>query len=235
MKKTVFTFLAAAFMAAMPAAAQDKPEANISADLVSQYIWRGMELGRASVLPELELGWKGLSLTIEGAIGTTSEDAVREVDITLGYTLGNLSFGATDYWDGTADESYLFRSHHRTNHVIEGFLSYDFGPFSASWQTMFAGADGENTKGKRAYSSYVELRCPFKFATCDWEAEVGVVPYATTYYNTTGFGLTNVTLKVTKSIDITDRFSLPLFIQVASNPYHRNAYVAFGVTLTTAK
>ena len=60
---------------------------------------------------------------------------------------------------------------------------------------MFAGRDGYNKNSKRAYSSYVELKCPFRFATCDWEAEVGVVPYATTYYETKGFGVTNVTLR----------------------------------------
>lgn len=222
-------------MAVTPVMAQDKPEANVNADFVSQYIWRGMELGRASALPALEIGWKGLNLTVEGAIGLTSDQATREIDITLGYTVGGLSFGFTDYWDGTGEETYLYSKYHRTNHEIEGFVGYDFGLFSASWQTIFAGEDGLNTKGKRAYSSYVELKCPFQFATCDWEAEVGIVPFATSHYGTTGFGLTNVTLKVTKELPITDRFSLPLFMQITGNPYDRRTYAAFGITLTTGK
>lgn len=235
MRKQLLTLLAVVLTTTTLAQAQDKPEANINADIASQYIWRGMELGRASILPSIELGWKGLFFTADGAIGITSDAAERELNLTLGYSISGLSFGITDYWSGTGDDKYIYRRHTRHNHVIEGFVGYDFGIFSASWQTMFAGRDGYNKNSKRAYSSYVELKCPFRFATCDWEAEVGVVPYATTYYETKGFGVTNVTLRATKVLPITDRFSLPLFAQLTANPYNRYGYMVFGITLSTGK
>ena len=41
--------------------AQDKFETTISADMVSQYIWRGQECGSVSLQPTLDVSYKGLS------------------------------------------------------------------------------------------------------------------------------------------------------------------------------
>ncbi len=43
--------------------AKDKIEATIGADLVSQYIWRGQNLGDFSLQPTLGVGYKGISLS----------------------------------------------------------------------------------------------------------------------------------------------------------------------------
>ena len=46
--------------------AQDKVEAYVSADLVSNYIWRGQDLGAAAVQPTLGVAWKGFKLEAGG-------------------------------------------------------------------------------------------------------------------------------------------------------------------------
>ena len=48
---------------------------------------------------------------------------------------------------------------------------------------------------------------------------------------TTGFAVTNVSLKATKAIKITESFSLPIFGQVTANPCSQKAYLVFGFTL----
>lgn len=75
------------------------------------------------------------------------------------------------------------------------------------------------------------MNAPFKLATLDWTGTLGVVPYATTYYNTSGFAVTNVSLKASKDIKITDTFSVPIFAQVIGNPSSQKAYFVFGFTL----
>ena len=102
---------------------------------------------------------------------------------------------------------------------------------SLQWFTNFAGNDGFNKSDKRAYSSYAEVAVPFKLATCDWTATAGVVPFATTFYRTEGFAVTNLALKATKEIKITDSFSVPIFGQVVANPNSQKAYLVFGFTL----
>ena len=57
------------------------------------------------------------------------------------------------------------------------------------------------------------------------------MPFATTSYGTTGFAVTNVSLKATKDIKVTDSFSIPVFGQVVANPCSQNAYLVFGFTL----
>jgi hypothetical protein len=70
-------------------------------------------------------------------------------------------------------------------------------------------------------------------AAIDWDATVGAVPFATTAYNgwTNSFAVTNVALKATKNIRVTDSFSIPVFGQVVANPCSQKAYLVLGFTL----
>ena len=161
---------------------------------------------KTDVQPELAVAWKGLSLAAWGSVSLSHNNDVREIDLTLSYNTGNLSFGIVDYWDDGNDNRYFFYKN-GTGHAFEGFISYNFGPVSASWQTYFAGNDyqeddGEHqsSNGKRAYSSYFGLSAPFRLATCDW-------------------------------IHITKSFDLPLFGQVIANPASQHFYFVFGFTL----
>ena len=74
---------------------------------------------------------------------------------------------------------------------------------------------------------------PFHLATLDWTAKAGAVPFATDFYNggTSGFAVTNVALKATKDVRITDSFSVPVFAEVSANPCTQHAYFVLGLTL----
>ena len=221
-------------VASATAIAQDEVETTISGDIVSSYIWRGQDLGSAAVQPTLGVGYKGLSLTAWGSYGLVNTADTKEFDLTLAYTTGGFNIGITDYWFNAGldpDARYFKYDAHGTNHVFEANIGYDFGPLSLQWFTNFAGNDGANKDGKRAYSSYVEVAVPFRLATVDWTATAGAVPWATTSYGTNGFAVTNLALKATKEIKVTDTFSIPVFGQVVGNPCSQNAYLVFGFTL----
>jgi hypothetical protein len=102
---------------------------------------------------------------------------------------------------------------------------------SASWQTYFAGNDYQIDNDNRAYSSYLGLSAPFRLATCNWEAEVGIVPWKSGTYDVSSFSVTNLSLRATKAIQITKSFGLPLFGQVIANPASQNFYFVFGLTI----
>ena len=214
--------------------AQEKVETTICGDVVSSYIWRGQDLGDVSLQPTLGIGYKGLSLTAWGSVGLSDPSDTKEFDLTLGYTIGGFNIGITDYWfnGGLDPENRYFKyDAHGTNHVFEANVGYDFGPASLQWFTNFAGNDGMNKDGKRAYSSYVELTVPFKLATVDWTATAGAVPCSTDFYGTDGFAVTNLALKAAKEIKVTDTFSIPVFGQVVANPCSQKAYLVLGFTL----
>ena len=77
--------LALGLVAFVPAAsAQDEVETSIGADIVSQYYWRGQDLGAISLQPTLGIGYKGLSLTAWGSVGISQPEDTKEFDLTLG-------------------------------------------------------------------------------------------------------------------------------------------------------
>ena len=232
MKKIVCFAMGLAVSAA--ALAQEKVETTISGDVVSSYIWRGQDLGHVSLQPTLGIGYKGLSLSAWGSVGLSDPSDTKEFDLTLGYTIGGFNIGITDYWfnSGLDPENRYFKyDAHGTNHVYEANVGYDFGFAGLQWFTNFAGNDGMNNDGKRAYSSYVELSVPFKLATVDWTAMAGAVPFSTDFYGTDGFAVTNLALKATKDIKVTETFSVPVFGQVVANPCSQKAYLVIGFTL----
>ena len=228
MKKIVI--IAMGLVASAAALAQDKLEATIAADFVSQYVWRGLDCGNVSVQPTLGVAYKGFSLSAWGSVGFKSEDT-KEFDLTASYTTGGLTVAVTDYWFDDPEPCYFYYNAHSTSHVFEASVAYDFGLLSAAWYTNFAGNDGLNKSQKRAYSSYVEVNVPFRLATCQWTGTVGAVPYTTSYYDTSGFAVTNIALKASKDIKITDTFAIPLFAQVIANPSSQKAYFVVGFTL----
>jgi hypothetical protein len=232
MKTKIFMIVTMLATGTMGLWSKSKVDGHLGADVVSNYIWRGIDLGHTSLQPELSVEWKGLSLSAWGSVGLTNhKDDSRELDLTLSYETGGLSFGIVDYWTDDNDNRYFYYRKNGTGHSFEGFVSYDFGPVSASWQTYFAGNDYQNDNGKRAWSSYFEVSAPFRLATCDWDAKVGLVPWKSGTYEVNSFNVTNLSLRATKAIQITDTFALPLFGQLVANPASQHLYFVFGLTI----
>jgi len=229
MKRFIIIALSVVSMATAGAQEEKKVSATLGADLVSQYIWRGQDLGNVSIQPTLGVAWKGLSLTAWGSVGFDKDDT-KELDFTLKYEKKGFSVGVGDYW--FSEGSYFQYHAHKTTHIWEGFVGYDFGFLSATWYTNFAGNDGLNSSGKRAYSSYFELKAPFRLAKLDWTGAVGIVPWRTTSYDTNGFACTNVSLRATKDFVIKEKYHLPVYASLISNPCSGKFYFIFGISFS---
>ena len=233
MKKLLITCLALLLLGAAAGKAQDKVETSVCLDLVNDYVWRGMHLGDVSLQPTLDVNYKGLLLEAWGSVGLSTPTDTKEVDLTIGYTIGGFNVSVTDYWfTAGPDEtcSYFRYGHGVTNHVFEATVGYDFGVLSLAWSTNFAGNDFTEA-GKQAFSSYFEVNVPFALGGFDWKATAGAVPFATDFYGAGRFAVTNLMLTASKDIEITDSFSIPVFAQLAVNPYARKTYLVFGLTL----
>ena len=201
---------------AIEAGAQDKVETSLGTDIVSHYVWRGQDLGGVSVQPSLGISYKGVSLSAWGSEGLSNPLDTRELDFTLAYEAGGFNIGVTDYWFPEI-----------ASKVFEANIGYDFGFASLQWFTNFAGDDSLNDSGKPVYSSYVEANIPFFLGGVDWTATVGAVPFATDFYGVDCFAFINLGLTASQDIQVTDSFSIPVFAQLAANPYTKNAYLVF--------
>ena len=209
--------------------AQSAVESDLSFDFVSSYVWRGMYLGSPSVQPELSLGWKGLEFSVWGSSGLATPR--NEIDLTLSYTIGGLKLSVIDYWDDSGGTNYFMYRKKETGHCFEAAVGYDFGPVAISWQTFFAGCDLQEADGRRAFSSYFEVSAPFRLLGIDWLARAGVVPWASDYYGTQRFTFQSVSLKATKAIPFSDKFSLPIFAELMASPFNRKLYFVAGFTI----
>ncbi len=210
-----------------------KAQFSMGADLVSSYVWRGIPQEGTKGTPNIQpyVSFTTGGLTIGSWASSSFLGNVKEVDLYATYAFSSmLSLTVTDYNWGFTNSYFNYGT--GTDHIFEGTLAFagtESLPLSASINTMFAGADYKSdgvTTG--ALSTYVELGYQ-------------IVPEAKIFlggclsdsyaYGTTGFGITNVGLKVSKSIEITDKFSLPVYGIVGANPYAKNAFFVAGITL----
>lgn len=206
-------------------------EIFVTADFVSNYIWRGMDSGSASVQPSLGFTWKGLTVYANGS--TEFREQHNELDLILEYEYKNLTLYATNYFSQSEDEpfKYFHYNPHSTGHTFEAGAGYMLSkkfPLSISWYTTFAGNDYREN-GKRAWSSYCELSYPFSVKSIEMGIEAAFTPWEGLYSDK--FNVVNIGLSATKEIKITDRFSLPIFGKLIANPYEEQAYFVFGFTL----
>lgn len=202
-----------------------------STDVVSRYVWRGMEQGAgASLQPTLELGYAGFTA---GAWGSTSLASLepKEFDVYLGYSIGGLSATLTDYfWAGES----MGYGYYKTDHFFELALSYSFGedlPLTLGWATMLFG--GESTEldedGNRMFSTYISASYDFDISGVTLTPAIGITPWKGQFSDK--FDVMDITLTASKDIEITEKFSLPVFTQVVVSPACDRTYLIAGCTI----
>ena len=210
-----------------------KAQFATGADIVSSYVWRGVPQegtkGTPNIQPYVSFTTGGLTL---GSWASSSFlGNVKEVDLYATYAFSSqFSATLTDYNWGFASTKGYFDYSKTTDHIYEATLAYtgtEKFPISASINTMFAGADTTST-GKGAFSTYIELGYQISPIV---KVFAGGVLGASSPYATTKAGVTNVGIKVSKSIAITDKFSLPVYGILGANPYSGGAFFVAGITL----
>lgn len=233
-RKMMVLLLAMGLTATLPIghmfAQEKKVKASVGADLGSSYIWRGMDCGGVSIQPGMSIETPcGLSFGTWGSVGLEKTDT-KELDLYVGYSVGDFSVTVTDYWFSVydAENKYFKYASGETAHVYEATLAYDFGTFSLACNTNFAGSDYYAKDGDRSYSTYIEATVPFTVGDLDMTFEIGGTPAEGMYSD--GANITNIGLGASKSISVTDKLKLPAFAKVTLNPYTDKAYLTFGLS-----
>lgn len=223
----IFLLFAAAstFIAAAPASGQSF---NVGADLVSRYIWRGADYGEsASVQPALtfsaagfEVGtWASYAMNPDGA-------AANEHDLWVSYSTGILTIGITDYYFPNAGFDFFdFDGDGDGAHLIEPFVSVS-GP-EAFPLSFYAGYFAHNDPDN---SIYLNATYPFSIDGVDLSVGIGASPSESALYGTDGFGIIEMILGASKTIAVTEGFSLPLSVAYILNPYDETSFLVVGLS-----
>ena len=219
------TLASAAFAA--PGAGQS---ASFGADIVSRYVWRGLDFGESvSVQPSLTLGaggleagaWASYSISASGA-------AANENDLWVTYTVetssgASFSAGLTDYYFPAPDSDLGFR--HSEAHILELSLAFS-GPESFP-VSLLAGLVTDDDK-----PLYLEAGLPLALVDdVELGLHAGMVTTASSFYDTDGATLVNLGITAAKALEITDSFALPMSVSYIYNPDQDRAFLVFGVSL----
>lgn len=216
------------------ASKEKKVEFSVGADLVSSYVWRGQYMGSLAAQPGVEMSVGGFTLGSWGSVGINDGDT-KELDFYASYQIKAFSFGLTDYFCTPSwnDHSYFADN----SHVLELNLGWDFAEVCDKFaMTVSANTNLLNDKTirdgkeKEELSTYIELGYPVESKIVNWDFALGTCVNKSSFYGVDKFGVINIGVKASKDIEITDKFSLPLFAQMILNPRTERAHFVVGMS-----
>lgn len=205
--------------------AESKVKLSAGADLVSTYVWRGAYSAGSSFQPTIGASLGGLTVSAWGS--TDFAGTAKEFDLSAAYALGNFTLGFTDYWWEGQGAKYF---HYKDSHYYEASIAYNFGeslPLSLKWSTFLGGKD-KDASDKALYSSYVEAAYSFTISDYACSAGIGVTPWKGYYADKAN--VTDISLKVSKGIKISESLTLPFYIQGILAPATDDAFLVAGIT-----
>jgi uncharacterized protein (TIGR02001 family) len=198
--------------------AQEESSWTTGVDLYSSYVWRGMKIGSGPALqPSIEFSTGGLTLGAWGSYCFTENEAM-ETDLYAGYefTLGEnstLGLTLTDYYyPGT---KYFTAD----SHFFEPMVNLGLGKFS------FTGAYMMGTKASDVKDKYFEAAFDAGSVKLTLGAGDGQ------YTKDGNFNVCNIGLSTTKTIKVTDSFSIPVNGALILNPSSESLFIVVGISL----
>ncbi|MBP5277346.1 MAG: hypothetical protein J6Z18_02490 [Prevotella sp.] len=252
MKRNFITIITIVFLCCpLLTNAQKKVEADVQVDLVSRHMWRGQDYGKISLQPQGTIKYQGFYLSGFGSTGFADDD-INRIDISLGYQAPfGLNIGVSDNWKSGVDpyNRYFSYEEKTTGHTFEGNLGFRCKYFSLQGYCIFMGNDFK-LNGDRAYSTYIELSVPFRFAKVEWLATVGGNPmesagwrgngkdgsYLDEYLYSDGIGICLASLRATKVLHVKNpKVDIPVFVEFNANPYTQKAALLGGISIKPFK
>lgn len=211
---------------------------SLGTDVVNRYIWRGLKLGgeSPSIQPNIALISGGFTIGFWGAYPFEST-VLEEIDFYSSYTFslenaGALSVGFTDYINpNSGTPVFNFNNYDNVDgpgaHYIElnaGYSGPENFPLSLSVNVFVY-----NLKNNPIY-----FQVGYNTAIDDVGLSLflgGTPGEDTKYYGVDKFSVINTGFTVSKSIKITESFSLPVFGSLIANPALDNLFYVFGIRL----
>ncbi len=228
--------------------AQENSSSNFSfgADMVSRYIWRGINLGGSSphIQPFIEysFGETGLAVGVWGSY-SLGLNAGAEADLYVSYTpVDWLNITITDYFfprDIPFERNDYFNfKQDETDHTIEAMLTIggsDEIPFYATFAINLYGADGINESGDNYNAKYIEIGYLGSYQEFEFSLFAGLAPdNPQTDEGGIGWygddaGLINLGFTLGKDVDFAGK-KFPVFSSLIFNPEAGNIHIVAGIS-----
>lgn len=207
---------------------------KFGADIYSRYNWRGLDFGNAPAFqPSLAFTFGGFSVGAWGSYAfPTTTTTYAENDLYASYVFstesaGNFTLLFTDYYYPSAGIKFSDFEKNGGAHTMEAGVIY-----SGSEKFPISLAVYINLHNDVDNSSYIQVGYPFSVYDATITLAAGFVPLKSAYYATDKANLINLNITATKSIAITDKFSIPINVSYIANPALDITYLVFGAGFT---
>jgi uncharacterized protein (TIGR02001 family) len=208
---------------------------GVNVDLASRYVWRGFDFGNSvSIQPTLSYSLGGFSVGLWGSYALAYELAdYDEIDIFASYAIstkaGTFKPLVTDYTFPYLDAKFFDFSDDSTgSHTVEAGLAYS-GPEEFPITAFF----GVNVYNDGDHAPYLELGYPIILNDVSLAFFAGGTKGKCGWYGITEdeIAVLNVGITASKTIPITEKFSLPVAATFVVNPYAEKSFLIFKISL----
>ncbi|AYN00430.1 hypothetical protein [Chryseobacterium sp. 3008163] len=240
---------------------QEDSRLDFTANIQNNHLWRGLIItdkpvimGNVSYALDKDKNWK---VGIWGASSMTDDKDgthYKEINYYVQYSNGRLYIGLWDLFNSrnintaVASDDIFNYSNRKTAHIIDLRTNYTFGPaFPLNIEAdimLYGGANAgevvleyDGTYKKNKYSTYVQVSYPvIKDKKVNLDAFVGA-GFALNDKNflygngTNSFDIVNVGVKATKSLKITEHYTLPVSMMAMWNPSNKFARIQLAATV----
>lgn len=216
---------------------------NFGADLVSRYIWRGMDLGGNPSTPQFQpflnfdfnvSGNSTFTLGAWGSYGFTGSYSESDLSLKYAYSnenLGTISASVIDfYFPYEKLDFFNYNNDGTGSHIVEMDLAYD-GTSDFPIHLLIANNLINRVEGDK--SLYAEIGYTVLVKDYSLYFVVGGANGKSFWnqVNEDGFKLTNLGVTASKVIKISDSFSFPVWVSYVVNPHLKTSYVFAKVNL----
>lgn len=211
------------------------PSIQFGADLVSRYVVRGLAFGTSpSIQPSAALSAGRFDAGTWGNYGLSGDEGNgAEQDFWVGYTLDRAGLGVLrvslfDYHFPEAGRGFFdVQGGGDGGHFVEAQVHLAAAKAPVY---LFAGRHLHNDPDG---SWYVEAGVTPRVADVELSLSAGAAGGGSAWYGTDGrgFSLINTSLRLARTVPLTEAFALPLHATLVVNPATERAYFVFGFSL----
>ncbi len=228
-------------LAAQENCEESKFSVSANADLVSRYIWRGMEFGENTphFQPYLSLGYNfteaiNFSIGAWGSYGFTGIYNESDLSATLSFSTeksGLFTLGLSDYFYPYLGMEYSnYKKEGEGAHTMEVAFNY-YGSECMPIHILVSNNILNTPKEEKSF--YVELGYTFNMKDISLAVFAGGATGVSSWHliPESGFKVINTGITASKSLILSENLSIPVSVSWIMNPYLKTTYMVAKVTV----
>lgn len=210
-------------------------EVNIGADTVTRYVWRGIQLDNGvNFHPYMMYNTPNFEVGASSSMSLTND--FNEIYFWAAYSVKtsfiNAKFYIADfYYEYDGADFFNFKTEKRDgvegDHYVEGYvvLSSDNSPFELLFSTTIWNDPDKSMYAEVSYSKAMANDIQSTFSVG------GALNKSALWYYTDKAGIVNMSYGLSRSVQITPEYALPISVTSIFNPTGKAFYVIFGVSI----